>query len=469
MRHLSLELVELIAEHCGSTGDIARLSCVNKTCHAAATRVLYRTVAIRGPRQYASFMGHLERFRSLGYLAHVRRLDLSSYTVRGSGWTEAKAKAILDPNVLAKLLIHCVHLTELMVGEEMMQAFVAPVVVRAMFTGHLRLQVLDFSGFCDRKFTDAMANVFNQKADTTVVSTTEKPPPPPPPTKEPLDVLLWHASRTAAATVPSQLPETIIMPPRLSRISFHMCMALTESAFFIPFFQRLTSVTRIDLAHTKISNKLFDYINPDLLTHLNLQGCHGLSCCSRFVDFVTRCHRLQELNLNMDLNGMAGTNFCHACLVRIVSSLPRHLRVLNLGGHAQLDHRILELVPTTSLRYLSISCNPLITVDQLIPLLKRWPNLLYLCLTRTSISYHFQNLAKLLSSLPSKELSVIEVNNAGLYYPTRYPQDWRLVHHGRRSYYSRDPVDPRFCYSNKLLLQDEIPTSPMTKYWCYSC
>lgn len=127
-------------------------------------------------------------------------------------------------------------------------------------------------------------------------------------------------------------------------------------------------------------------------------------------------------------------------------------------------------------------------------LLGKMPNLKYLNLSRTwfalDLKYMVAILQDIVGSSPVslcgdqaqqpeqklyKALKVVEISSSttgSSSNKNRLPeqfQGWSLVHHGRRSYYSRDNVDPRFFYSNKLPLRDEFPCSPMTKYWSYSC
>ncbi|KAI9497234.1 hypothetical protein BDB00DRAFT_805612 [Zychaea mexicana] len=468
MRHLSIELLELIAENCQSSKDISQLSRVNQQHHAAAIRSLFHTVAIKTPQQYAAFLGHRDLFRKRGWLKHVRCLDLSSYSARGSGWTEAKAKAIVEPHSLAQLLIDCVNLTQLYVGEEMMQAFVEPIVIRAIFNGHPRLEVLDFTGFCDRKFTDAMAHVFSGDGSNKKNK------------KDGDELLLAMDEDEDLLELESQLPENTVMPPRLNRISFYMCMALSQSSFFIPFFGQLAKneLTRLDLANTKITSELFNHLDPTSLTHLNLQGCHGISCCSAFLPFLSQAKDLIELNLNMSFNGIGGSNFCSECLAHLVSMDMPRLRTLNLGGHGNMDDHVLSNFCEANARrleYFSLASTKQVTVDALLKLLGRMPQLKYLNLAHTWFALDLKYLVCVLQSTHTDkrhpgiyaDLKVIEVSPGNSRYPQQI-QEWKLVHHGRRSYYSRGQVDPRFYYSNKLLLLDQIPSSPMTKYWSYS-
>lgn len=487
MRQLSLELLELIAENTSSTRDIAQLALVNHQCHAAAIRALFHTMAIHSPQQYAALVRHTKRFKEQGWLNYVRRVDLSSYTARGSGWSEAQAKAIVEPEGLAYLLSSCVNMTQLYVGEEMMQAFVEPVVIRAVFNGHLRLEVLDFTGFCDRKFTAAMAEVFaedkDKKNNEEEMSTMEQQPP--------------------AATTTTAVPT--VMPPRLGNISFYMCMALSQASFFVPFFKQMRSngnaLHRLDLGHTKVTSDLFQHLNPDSMTHLNLQGCHGIRCCSAVIPFLSRARaHLVELNLNMNFNGVASNNFCRECLSHLVATEMPSLRSLNLGGHASMDDTVLASFSPVNLKkieYLSLASSQHITTDGLMTLLGKMPNLKYLNLSRTwfalDLKYMVAILQNIVGSSPVslcggegvqqqqpqqklyKALKVVEISQSttgSSSNKNRLPeqfQGWSLVHHGRRSYYSRDNVDPRFFYANKLPLRDEFPCSPMTKYWSYSC
>ncbi|KAL0573711.1 hypothetical protein ABG067_009189, partial [Albugo candida] len=77
------------------------------------------------------------------------RLDLSSYTTKGSRYSVEKAKSIVLANELANLILKCKNLKELFVGEELMHAFVSPRVIRSIFNIKNNLTTLDFTGFCD--------------------------------------------------------------------------------------------------------------------------------------------------------------------------------------------------------------------------------------------------------------------------------------------------------------------------------
>ncbi|KAI8640898.1 hypothetical protein BD408DRAFT_389755 [Parasitella parasitica] len=381
---------------------------------------------INNPRQYLLLKASIQN----RYLASfVRRIDFSSYTTRGSRWTEAKARSIIVAEELADLISGCDQLEDLFVGEEMMHAFISPKVIRSIFNHQNRLRTVDFTGFCDRSFTTL------------------------------LELSNWS------------------VPKKLTNISFYMCMALSQEHFFIPFFDKIRSsgnqLTRLDLAYTQITSELFVHLqNTTTLTHLNLQGCHSLSCCSPLILFLqNNCTRLIELNLNMDFNGIGGSRFCHDCIMNILKSTNAALQSLDMGGHINLDDHVLskliEQHHPSQLRRFSIAYCRNISLEVLQKFLDGLPNLFYLNLARTPLTIDLSCLPRVLSRL-SNGIKVIEISP---FTPKRYPMqlsEWRLSSQGRRTYYSRDSVDPKYIYSKKMLMLDNQILSPMNKYWCYS-
>lgn len=438
MLFLSTELIELVAQSCESNQDRAKLATINRTWHAACIRSMFECVVIHSPRQCAAFFRHLDDFYKRGWLSYVHRLDLSSYTARGSGWTEAQANKLLCPKKMTKLFTGCHRVSELYVGEQVMSAFIDPDVLQVLFFQCARLQVLDFCGCCDAKLAGAMANVIQQEPEKKMAS--------------------------------------------LDCVSFYMCMSLKQSAFFIPFFKKTTRLVRLDLSHSRITSDLFIHIDPTALTHLSLQGCHGITCCNTpLIPFLQRATCLVELNMTMAFNGMPTSQCCTICLVRMIQAINTNmpfLHTLHLSGHVHLDDGVLSHFQSSTLHRLErleLASSPSMTLYGLLThVIDRAPKLYYLNIADSPLAREFNKYLKVLLER-CHHLGVIEVGNiiAGNGLPKEWQGDWSLISHGRRTYYSRakdtfPSLDPRFVCSHKLPMTDQIPDSPMLKYWCYS-
>ena len=460
MKYFSLELIELVAEYCSSSKDKSSLSLVNHHFYSAVTRLLYKHVMIKSPRQYIAFKTNkndqLKRF--------VCRLDFSSYTTRGSRYSVEKAKSIVMANELANMILECHYLKELFVGEELMHAFVSARVIRSIFCHQNHLRTLDFTGFCDRSFTTVMADMFKPNV----------------PTK-----LQARKSTTVVSTVQEEqdfLLENWSIPSKLQHVSFYMCMALSQEHFFIPFFDKMASsgnrLTKLDLAYTQITSDIFAHMAPENyqhLTHLNLQACHSLSCCSPLIPFLEQCTELIELNLNIDFNGIGGSRFCQGCIYKIMTMAGqmKSLTLLDMGGHTHLDDTLLmalQLDDTSKFRRLEklgLTYCKEITLDVLQKhFLIHLPNLYYLNLARTPLTTDLNYLPRVINQL-SNHLEILEISP---FTPKKYPQhikDWTLTVQGRRSFYSKTK-NPCFVYSKKLILVENQVLSPMNKYFCYS-
>ncbi|CAO3645288.1 unnamed protein product [Mucor hiemalis] len=458
MKDFSFELIALIAEHCPTHKDISSLALVNHHFYSAVTRLLYKHVMITGPRQYIAFKtnknSELKKF--------VCKLDFSSYTTKGSRYSVEKAKTVVLANELACIIRECEYLKELFVGEELMHAFVSPRVIRSIFCHKNKLSTLDFTGFCDRSFTTVMTDIFKpniltkleEKKCKSINSTTEEM---------------------------TTVMENWSIPPRLQNVSFYMCMALSQDHFFAPFFDKLAisgnRLTRLDLAYTQITSQLFTHMVPEnyeRLTHLNLQGCHSLTCCSPLISFIESCKELVELHINVNLNGVGGSRFCHECIYRILKSTSKlkSLKSLDMGGHVNFDDAMMRAIDMTGsfkeLRHFSLTYCSNVSLDVLQNnFLIHLPKLHYLNLARTPLTTDINYLPRVLHEL-SPHIKVVEISP---FTPKKYPtciKDWNLTIQGRRTYYSRDNVDPKYVYPKKMLMLENQVLSPMNKYWCYS-
>ncbi|KAI9299803.1 hypothetical protein BJ944DRAFT_273877 [Cunninghamella echinulata] len=421
-------------------------------------------------------------YQEKGYLNYIKKIDMSSYTTRGSGWTSHQSKEMIKAQDIAYWIKHCRYLEQLMIGDELMNVFVEPELIQSIFNydPHPYLKVIDFTGFCDQTINEKLATImFNEENKEDVRIEEESKKEQGDAEEEVKDVLDVH------------LQQWMNIPPQLSQLSFHMCMALSPSLFFLPFFKRLAlngnTITRLDLAYTPITNQVFDYLDPSQLTHLNLQGCKYISCCnsstssSNLISFLLKATNLIELNLNMHFNGTPNDQqFCESCLSSLLSkqhtsTLASSLKVLDLGGHGHLkDHHLQSISPLLlqQLLYFSIAYNSHITYPTLISILPKMKQLQYINVTKTkSIQPMFYPIFNH-PQLPNN-LQVMEVDNPKNTLSPKInshqkKEVWNLHQYGRRCYYAKNNTDPRFKYSQKLLMMDEQPQSPMMKYWSFS-
>ncbi|KAI8878381.1 hypothetical protein K501DRAFT_287914 [Backusella circina FSU 941] len=458
MKRLSLELIELVASYCDRQ-DLASLSRVNHYFYSAVIRLLYKTVLLNNPRHYLSF--YETHCSSAGSIESVQRLDLSSYTTRGSRLSEQQAKSLVVSDQLANMIKCCKNIQEIYVGEEMIHACVSPNVLETIFCHSSQLKTVDFTGFCDQKLTQALSDFFRKEGDGK--NTLEK-----------------NKSQQLHSVLPSNVKLTgsdWTISPRLENISFYMCMALSPQHFFIPFFQKLAisgnNIKKLDLSFTQITNDLFLHINPDHVTHLSLQGCHSLSCCSPLIPFILSCKNLVHLNLNMEFNGSPTSRFCSGCLTLIIKSLNYYqmTTALDLGGHANLDDNVFSVLDyqlPPKLKYFSVASTSHTSLPVTVKLLQSVSELAYLNIARTSFaSDNISNTLNQLGSTTGKKLEVVEVSSKR--YPNSITRDWSLATQGKRTFYSRGNVEPRFYYSKKLLMGQNQNLSAMNKYWSYSC
>lgn len=417
MKDFSIELIELVVSFCESSQDKASLCLVNKLFYSVITRLLYQRIMITGPRNYLILRDTLSQASDNRQFVHC--LDFSSYTTRGSRWSEEKAKGLVKAGELSQLIKDCEHLKELLIGEEMMHASSSPVVLDSILSK--RLTTLDFLGFTDKKLL-----------------------------KQPLTFSKGSLNL-------------------LKNVSFFMCTGLSQEYFFIPFFRELNGnqLEKLDMSFTQINSSLFSYLNNTrTLTHLNLQGCYSLTCCSPLITFIEQnAHTLVELNLNIK-----HSRFCSNCLYRIISCLNHNqLKSLNLSGHTHCNDMLLQQVLLLAdesnrifhqLQYFAIDSTTNITLSLLHKFINRmFPQLFYLQLPDPLV------IPYILQQQPTtSKIQVIE-SNLSKKYPKRM-SDWQIITYGNRSYYTKHNVNPRHVYSKKLILLDQL--SPMNKYWSYS-
>ena len=120
---------------------------------------------------------------------------------------------------------------------------------------------------------------------------------------------------------------------QIRRLCLHECTTL-KSAVFENILPRLTQVTHLDLAHTKVNDKaLMSIADTARMTHLNLERCTQITG-NAVVDFVTQHPAVRDTIVWLSLNADASRYRLLASedLDRLLPALPRTLRSLNLGG-----------------------------------------------------------------------------------------------------------------------------------------
>lgn len=423
MESLSIELKELIVSFVNNSEELASLCCVNKLFNSITSRRLYKKLIIKSPRAYLKLKDTLIKTNH-SLCDYVYRLDFSGYSTKGSRMSQERAKSLINPEELSNLIRSCKNIKEFQIGEEMMNITgVSVTVFQTIFYYLTSLETIDFTAFCNRD--NSLEKHFN-----------------------------------------------IAIPKKLTNISLYMSSAFDRQKFLVPFFQKVnenqSSLKRLDLGNTLADSNLFLHLqNITTLTHLSLRGCFAINCCSPLISYLqNNTPNLVLLDLEMPSRGNA-SRFCHQCLYDIIVAMNK-TEYLNLGGHPNVDdslmHRLMASVrPFIHLKYLSLAATG-ITKSILATLLTHlFPNLYYINLSK-SILFDLEVFLIV-------ENSAIQVIEVGTNYTSKYPaqiNDWVFTTQGRRAYYSRVGVDPRFCFPKKIILLDQQEMSSMNKYWCYS-
>ena len=277
--------------------DLVSLLLTSYTMHAATLTTLYSQIIIRHSRTFRKFLLRITSHPALGTM--VRRLDFSHFNPMGQTPRE-RAQAL---NLTSQTLLQCLSLTPNLrefLAQEHIDDDLSAEVLHTLFCSLPNLQALDFCACFSTSFRDA----FN-----TVIST----------------------------PLPSILPMT--------RLSLHECTVL-PSTVFEALLPRLTRLTHLDVAHTRITGKALHSIPTSArVTHLNLSKCSSLSGSS-VVEFL-RTHpatkSLVYLNLAMDIK--SHEMLSAADVANLLPVLPPSLRSLNLKGSKMDASHIRDLIP----------------------------------------------------------------------------------------------------------------------------
>ncbi|KAI8984608.1 hypothetical protein BDF20DRAFT_860838 [Mycotypha africana] len=483
MRDLSLELVELIAQHCPSSKDRASLCRVNRWFYNGTIRLLYRNVMLNTLNQYYAFGGSLKANHN--NRCYTRRLDLSSLTTRGARLTKREADKVIVAEELTEILRNCYYLEELSIGEQTLRAYANSSLRQPIFHHETRLTTIEFIDIGDRSMIPGLERFLKVRMDRST---------------RPRARAGWASSTQDAAKsellgedeeggkdvglkeATTVVHDDWLIPAKLESISFYMCVALSQENFFIPFFDTFAAsehcqrLRKLDMAYTRVTGRLFSSLRKvTQLTHLSVKGCHVLSCCSPFIDFIENSHDLVELNMDMSMNGIGSTRFCADCLGRIVRSVGRKIKSLDMGGHDGLTDTVLERwmkQPSDLLqhvKYVSLAYCRHISQDGLRAFIAGLPHLFYLNLAQIAFKRDFRLVPPLLEMIHSTNahIKVLEVGCTHRRCDDEPLYGWKPAMNGRRFFYSRDEVEPRFVYSNKILFTEQEQLSPLNRYWSF--
>ncbi|KAH8551970.1 hypothetical protein BGW37DRAFT_424998 [Umbelopsis sp. PMI_123] len=342
----------------------------------------------------------------------VKCLDLSAYTTMGSGWTDAKAMTVVHAESLALLIRSCSRLEQVLLG-------------------------------------DGMGNVINDAVINAIFS---RP--------------LLHASSPVVENSP------VVALPDLQSMSLHMCSSLSESLVLSPLLSRLPTLSKIDLSHTKITTATLWNIQSVNLKELCLRYCRGLTCCNGGLPYaLSRFTELEYLNLAMNPS-LGGSRFCDACLHHITSNLSHNLTTLDISGSLELNDSHLAAIPQNHrLEKLSIAYCRNVSLNAILALLKRSPNLYYLNVAGVnSVETTLPSLMKLLECTTSA-LNVAEISDQVYNVLPGSVCRWQKLRLGRRCYlYRGNQATSGFAettHSYKVQISSNT-LSPIIKYWSYA-
>jgi hypothetical protein len=469
----------LDSDNSGHSLTQARLVCHVYNSHL--TPKLYHTVKVSSPQRYTRLMQQLYN------MSLVKCLDLSAYTTMGSGWTDAKAMTVVHAESLALLIRSCSRLEQVLLGDGMGNV-INDAVINAIFSRPL-LHGLDFIACSNPSFAKSMSltmgnlhpvsknfsepRAYNQPhqsgtdpvaedlddSNLSVCSELSR--------RNSVDCI---ASSSASSPVVENSP--VVALPDLQSMSLHMCSSLSESLVLSPLLSRLPTLSKIDLSHTKITTATLWNIQSVNLKELCLRYCRGLTCCNGGLPYaLSRFTELEYLNLAMNPS-LGGSRFCDACLHHITSNLSHNLTTLDISGSLELNDSHLAAIPQNHrLEKLSIAYCRNVSLNAILALLKRSPNLYYLNVAGVnSVETTLPSLMKLLECTTSA-LNVAEISDQVYNVLPGSVCRWQKSRLGRRCYlYRGNQATSGFAettHSYKVQISSNT-LSPIIKYWSYA-
>ncbi|KAJ4306703.1 hypothetical protein N0V88_000067 [Collariella sp. IMI 366227] len=132
-----------------------------------------------------------------------------------------------------------------------------------------------------------------------------------------------------------------------ARLSLHKCLTLPSSVFEA-LLPRLTRLTHLDVAGTRITDAALESIPPTArITHLNLAKCTLLSARA-VTDFLARHPAVRNLQfLSLATDARSHQSFDADDITQLLPVLPRSLKSLSLKGSKMAPSHIDLLRPLT--------------------------------------------------------------------------------------------------------------------------
>jgi hypothetical protein len=486
---LPVELQLLVLDHLylldsdNSDHSITRGRLVCHTYHAHLTPKLYHTVSVSSPQRYTRLMQQLYN------MSLVKCLDLSAYTTMGSGWTDAKAMGVVHAESLSMMIRSCSRLEQVLLGDGLGNV-INDAVLNAIFSRPL-LRGVDMMACSNPSFAQSfsltMGNLepVSKKFSSEPRAFNQALPSRTDPVAEDMDddsnssVCSGLSRRNSLNCIASSSLDStveirpVVALPDLESLSLHMCSSLSESLVLSPLLSRLPTLTHIDLSHTKITTTTLWNLQPGNLKELSLRYCRGLTCCNAGLPYVlARFTDLEYLNLAMNPN-LGGSRFCDTCLLHIMSHLSPHLTTLDISGSLELnDGHLAAMQRNQKLEKLSIAYCRNVSLNAILDLLKRSPNLHYLNVTGVlSVETTLPSLMKLLECTTSA-VAVIEISDQVYNVLPGNVCGWKKSRLGRRCYLQRGnqatsgPAETTHSY--KVQMASHTALSPIIKYWSYA-
>jgi hypothetical protein len=295
--------------------DLMSLLLASRSLHSATLCTLYAQITIPHSRIFRKFLSHISLHPPLGSI--VRRLDFSHYNPTGAGMS--KRERMETMNLIPETLKQCLDLTpnlrEFLVQEHIDDELDFNV-LKTLLCELPKLKAVDFCACSSTKFKNAWVEILD--ASTTL------------------------------------LPEML----SIERLGLHECTIL-PSPVFAMLLPRLSNLTHLDVAHTRITDDALHSIPATAcLTHLNLSKCSFLTD-EGIISFLTTHPAARSLvYLNLGRDAKSHEVFDEDSISSLLPVLPPSLRSLNLKGSKMTPAHIRLLLPLTKhLEELSLGRN----------------------------------------------------------------------------------------------------------------
>ncbi|OLN92194.1 F-box protein [Colletotrichum chlorophyti] len=281
--------------------DLMSLLLTSRTIHAATLNTLYKHITIPHSRIFRKFLSNITMHPALGTI--VRRIDFSHFN--NATLFESASERKGTRNLTAETLLECLRLTphlQEFLAMEHIDDDLGPEVLQKLFFDMPRLQALDFAGCTSPAFKNSFSSLVSMD---------------------------W--------------PDLL----SITRLSFHKCLTL-PSTLFEYIMPRLTNVTHLDLAQTKITDRALHAIPKTAkITHLNLAKCTLLTAPNVINFFATHPAVQNLVYLSVATDARSHQLFDVEDVTQLIPVLPKSLKSLSLKGSRMDDAHIDQLRPLT--------------------------------------------------------------------------------------------------------------------------